>query len=66
MARDDVVEALLAAAESQDCTVRRTKRGHWQVRTPSGAVLVHSGTSGDWRAVRNFRARLRKAGVRVP
>lgn len=39
--------------------VRRTKHGHlW--RMPSGAIIGFSGSAGDRRALRNFRAELRR------
>lgn len=66
MSRNDGVSVILAAAQSAGCEVDRTRKGHWQVRTPSGAVVHHSGTASDWRAIRNFRAQLRRAGVPIP
>ncbi len=58
------VKALLATAEEQGFTWHFTKNCHVQVRNAAGlAVAGNGGTPSDYRAIKNFRAQLRRAGV---
>jgi len=58
------IRAWLKAAESQGFEVRYTKGSHIQVRNPSGRVIAGSGsTPSEYRAIKNFRAQLRRGGV---
>lgn len=58
------VARLLSLAREQRAAVRQTKSGHWQVRVPGGAIVVTGSTPSDHRAVKNFRAQLRRAGIK--
>jgi hypothetical protein len=56
---------LLKLAAKKGCTIERNGSGHWNVTTPSGAVIVAAfspSTSGGVRAVRQH---LRRAGVDI-
>ena len=55
---------LLRSAEAAGCEVTMTRRSHWRINTPQGAVFMSS-TPGDRRAVLNVRSQLRRAGVAI-
>jgi hypothetical protein len=58
------VRIVLAQAKANGFDVRRTGGGHIQVCDAEGTPLATTGsTPSDHRAVRNFRAQLRRAGV---
>jgi len=60
-------QALLDAAPAQGWKTERTRRGHWQFKAPNGKDIVTAGGSyGDFRAMRNLVAQLRKYGFQVP
>lgn len=59
------VTRLLAQCREAGCTVRQTKSGHWQVLVPGGPIVVTGSTPSDHRAIKNFCAALRRAGVPV-
>jgi hypothetical protein len=61
--RDAETRRLAAVAERAGWTVEPTRSGHLRFRGPDGQVVVHSTTSSDWRAARNLRAQLRRAGL---
>jgi hypothetical protein len=63
MKRDQLI--LLAAARARGWRVERTRRGHWRLRHPSGAVVVAGGTPSSPAAGAELRARLRRAERRV-
>lgn len=42
-------------------TVKRGGNGHWKCRHVNGALVVMGSTPSDRRALKNFRARLRRA-----
>jgi predicted RNA binding protein YcfA (HicA-like mRNA interferase family) len=52
---------LLRQASACGWQLVRTRKSHWLLRHPSGAVVVTSGTPSDQRALRNTRAQLRRA-----
>lgn len=57
---------LVRQAEAEGWRVAVTKRGHLRMYAPDGKTMVgFSGTPSDWRSLRNFRAKLRAAGVAV-
>lgn len=59
------VEALAEIARAQGWRIERTRGGHWRFVPPDPTrdIVVMSGTASDWRAVRNFRAALRRSGL---
>ncbi len=56
------------AAREQGWTVGRTKKGHPVFYSPDKAQppIYGSGTPGDWRAIRNLLANLKRAGLIWP
>jgi predicted RNA binding protein YcfA (HicA-like mRNA interferase family) len=56
---------LARQAAAQGWTIRRTKSSHLIWISPTGARVVTSSTPSDTRAVRNHRARLKRAGLVV-
>lgn len=63
MSRRGDWNAVLRAAKRAGCMVR--KRGHYVIRTPSGARIVCSHSPSDVNAVHRLRRDLRDAGVSV-
>lgn len=60
----DETNQLIAAAMSQGWRYEESRRGHVRLYSPDGKTIVgHSGTPSDFRAMRNFRSRLKRAGV---
>ena len=59
------VEGLAEIAREQGWRIERTRGGHWRFvpPDPTREIVVMSGTASDWRAVRNFRAALRRSGL---
>lgn len=41
---------------------RSRKTSHWRAQAPTGQVFGFSSTPSDWRAIKNFRSELRRAG----
>lgn len=56
--------ALLRLIAQQGWKTRATRRGHFKCYAPTGAVVIVGG-SGDWRAIRNTKALLRRHGARI-
>jgi len=56
---------LVEAAVAQGWTVTPTKGGHLKFQSPKGDVVFAAGTPSDWRAMKNVRAHLRRAGLAV-
>lgn len=55
---------LITEAEAQGWRVERTRNGHITFLSPDGQHrIVCGGTESDHRAVRNTRARIRRAGL---
>lgn len=59
------MKTLLGRIEKAGYDVRQSKRNsHWKVFDPAGHLLaVTSSTSGDFRAMRNFRHGLTRADI---
>ncbi len=55
-------ELLVQDLASQDCTVKRTKKG-WFIGFPDGSSMALHTTDSDHRALKNTRARIRRAGL---
>lgn len=55
---------VLDALEDSGYEVTRTRRGHYKAICPGRSTLTF-GASGDWRAIRNIVALLRRNGVKV-
>lgn len=60
------VRKVVKALERQGFTVTSTSKGHLTVSKDGEVVAVLAGTSGDWRALRNGLAPLKRAGFRWP
>lgn len=56
------VSKLLRDLEAQGFSVKRTKRGHYQVTKDSVYFTTVPGTPSDWRSLANSVAALRRAG----
>jgi len=56
---------LIEQLKAEGYTVSKTSRGHWKVHLPGQPSVIMGSKGGDWRAVKNARARLRRAGVSV-
>lgn len=56
---------LLALCRAQGWYVQKTANGHWRVESPSPQrhVVIASGTPSDSNAVKDFRSRLKRAGL---
>jgi hypothetical protein len=63
MRRD--LERLLRRARASGWVVARTRSGHWRLRYWGGGIVVIGSTPSDHRALRNFRAQLRRAERRA-
>lgn len=60
------LKVLLRQVEGLGFTVTYTKKCHVQVRDAEGRVVAGTGgTPSDIRAIKNFRAQLRRGGVSV-
>jgi hypothetical protein len=57
------LRTLAALAHRLEWTVTHTRSGHLRWQAPDGAYVITASTPGDRRAVRNERARLRRAGL---
>ena len=44
-------------------TISRTNGGHYRWTAPDGTVIISAGTSSDWRAHHNLKARISAAGT---
>jgi hypothetical protein len=54
---------LIEHVRKKGCDVDVTRGGRCAIRCPNGQVIFAANSSGDWRAVYNLRAALRRAGV---
>ncbi len=60
------VKVMLKLAVNQGFSWRMTRGCHIQVRNAEGRVIAGSaGTPSDHRAIKNFRAELRRGGVTI-
>lgn len=59
-----IPEAYRSLARKARWHVAPFRGGHLRWSSPDGTVVVTAATPSDWRASRNARARLRKAGLR--
>mgnify|MGYP001014971654 CR=1 FL=1 len=57
---------LIDLAISQDWTYNKTSAGHHRLVSPRGHIVIGSGSTGDRNSVWDFRARLKKAGLKPP
>lgn len=66
MGRQSEFKQLLAAVRAAGWRIRTVRHGRWCLPTDRSVQPVWlAGTPGDVRAVRNFRAALRRAGLQV-
>lgn len=49
----------------QGWEVYYTRNGHICFRSPSGEKVIGPGTASDWRALKNLKANLRRAGANL-
>lgn len=56
-------EGLFKLAKAQGWRIDRTTGGHWRLESPQKQVVITSGTPSDFRAVKNFRGQLKRAGL---
>lgn len=63
---DKDLKKIRKALEAQGFETELTKRGHLMVFKDGRAVATFSGTAGDWRALKNALAKLKRAGFRWP
>lgn len=57
------MQRLIARAEAAGCQVDGGSDRHYKLRCPSGVLVILATSPSDHRAVKNARARLRRAGV---
>jgi hypothetical protein len=64
----DDLDAVISGAKAQGFRVTRTKKGHWEFKAPDTrwSPVYASGTTSDWRSVRNLISELRRAGLVWP
>ncbi|MBP8880678.1 MAG: hypothetical protein KBG77_06215 [Dermatophilaceae bacterium] len=63
---DKDLKKLIAAIEAEGYTTAPTRRGHVRVYRDGTLITTFSGTSSDWRGVRNSLAPLRRLGFNWP
>lgn len=56
-------EGLFKLARARGWRIDRTTSGHWRLESPQKRVVITSGTASDFRAVKNFRMNLKRAGL---
>lgn len=66
--KDSDFRGIRQAAEAQGWAVEKTAKNHWKFIPPKegASPCFFSGSPGDWRALRNFVAALRRSGFRPP
>lgn len=57
-------KSLIELAIAQDWNYSKTTAGHHRLVSPRGHIVIGSGTSSDTNSVWDFRARLKKAGLK--
>lgn len=57
------IQRMVEAARAQGCQAELTRGGHWRVTTPTGGLVFLPQSPSDWRAFRNARSQLRRAGI---
>ena len=63
------IRFLLRLAHQQEFRIIRTSSGHFKIVTPPGKPkrsIVTPAKTGEYRAVRNTKAQMRRIGVEVP
>ena len=63
------IRFLLRLAHKQQFRIIRTGNGHFKIVTPPGSPkrsMVTPSKSGEYRAIRNTTAQMRRIGVEVP
>ena len=62
----DETNRFISAAIAQGWRYEESAKGHVRLLSPDGKTIIgHSGTPSDHRAGKNFRARLKRAGVKL-
>jgi hypothetical protein len=61
----DGLRAMADLARRLEWTITRCGSGHLAWRSPDGTVVFTASTPSDLRGVRNARAKLRRAGLRL-
>lgn len=62
--KDKACRELVVRALEAGWTARVTGSSHVALTSPAGKVVVTAATTGDHRTARNFRAQLKRAGLR--
>lgn len=64
---DKDVQAIAEKARSADWTVEHTRGQHLRFTPPRKdlPIIIFAMSSSDWRAIKDLRARLRRAGLEV-
>lgn len=57
-------KALIALARDQGWEYSKTSGGHHRLVSPQGRIVMNSGTPSDYRSVKNFRAELKRHGLK--
>lgn len=57
------IDQVIAAIRAQGWMATLTNGGHWRLASPTGELVFCPSTPSDVRAIRNIRARLRRAGA---
>ena len=63
---DKDLRKIVKALEAQGFEVQTTKRGNLAVYRDGALIATFSGSSSDWRAIRNALAPLKRAGFQWP
>lgn len=63
---DKDLRPIVKALKAQGFDVEVTSRGHVMVTRDGELIATFSGTSSDWRSIRNGLAPLKRAGFRWP
>lgn len=57
-------KALIELAKNQGWEYSKTSSGHHRLVSPQGRIVMNSGTPSDYRSVKNFRAELKRWGLK--
>lgn len=63
---DKDLKKIVKALEAQGFEVERTKKGRIAVYRDGRFVAMFAGSAGDWRAIKNGLASLKRAGFKWP
>jgi len=58
------MEELVRLARAQGWDVEKTGSGHWKFKAPTGQIVFAASTPSDWRAIKNAKSWLKRAGLK--